>query len=459
MATNETPQWANQVAQACLTQFQSLPKKGKPTMREGRPSAWTVLAGVVLENPEGQFCCVALGTGLKCLPESRLTTDGNVLHDAHAEVVARRSFLRYLYHQVQAALDTYIYDQSIFVAQESSVEAPSRRVLKLRNPAYKFHFYTSKIPCGDASMDKITQYDLLDAAKLQPNEQGPSDATTKQDSAHQAALQDIEPVTKKRRITNQVNHCLPFCRGRDNPHCLTALRTKPARKDAERTTSMSCSDKLMLWNAVGIQSALLSFFIEPIFLESVVIGEPFNHDAVAMALGGRLAPLLDDTAPIRLHKPKLVRATVKFPFQEPVGEDSASVLLSDSAIGWYYGSRESEVIVNGRRQGAVPDKQGKFSLKCRSRLCKRALWEEGFLVIFRPWLQRAKTEGWPRPELFESESRRLTYRETKQLATEYFEAKTWLYTNACRHWVRAPVSTESFIINDDQLWLDYICNV
>ncbi|KAJ1650105.1 tRNA-specific adenosine deaminase 1, partial [Dispira simplex] len=337
MATDEALRWANQVAQACLTQFQSLPKKGKPTMQEGKPSAWTVLAGVVLETPDGQFHCVALGTGLKCLPESRLTSDGNVLHDAHAEVVARRGFLRYLYHQVQQTLGTQSSAQSIFVVQESSVKDQSRHLLKLRSPAYKFHFYTSKIPCGDASMVKITQYDPPDTAKgptkLRPNEQGP---------AHQTTLRNIEPVIKKRRMTNQVNHCLPFCRGRDNPHCLAALRTKPARKDAERTTSMSCSDKLMIWNVVGIQSALLSLFIEPIFLASVIIGEPFNHDAVAAALGGRLTPLLDATAPVRLHHPELVRATVEFPFQEPVGEGSASVLLSDSAIGWYYGSSGSE---------------------------------------------------------------------------------------------------------------------
>ena len=41
--------------------------------------------------------CVALATGMKCLPQSKLPlAKGNVLHDWHAEVLAIRGFNRWL---------------------------------------------------------------------------------------------------------------------------------------------------------------------------------------------------------------------------------------------------------------------------------------------------------------------------------------------------------------------------
>ena len=75
-------------------------------------------------------------------------------------------------------------------------------------------------------------------------------------------------------------------------HTIGVLRTKPGRGD--RTLSMSCSDKIMKWNILGCQGALLShFLVSPLYLSSVVFGKcPFELTAIKRGLFLRAADLI-----------------------------------------------------------------------------------------------------------------------------------------------------------------------
>ncbi|CAH1799538.1 unnamed protein product [Owenia fusiformis] len=130
---------ADTIATVCCNHYRlTLTKKGKP--QHGKE--WTLLAAVVMEI-NNDYTVVAMGTGSKCIGESKLRKDGGVLHDSHAEIMARRAFLRYLYGEISLL---YHGKESETLQQDGATNLCSVK------PGVKLHFYTSQTPCGDASI-------------------------------------------------------------------------------------------------------------------------------------------------------------------------------------------------------------------------------------------------------------------------------------------------------------------
>ena len=133
------PLAADLIAEAVLTKFQSLQSAAgqEPIRRK-------VLAGVVMTSrgdSSQKFEVISLGTGTKFISGECISDQGLALNDCHGEIIARRSFLRFLFSQLELCAEGY-EEESIFEKKESGLYG-------LRDYV-EFHLYINTSPCGDA---------------------------------------------------------------------------------------------------------------------------------------------------------------------------------------------------------------------------------------------------------------------------------------------------------------------
>ena len=262
---------ADAVAELVHAQFGRLPKTGKPA-----PNEWTVVAGIVAVPTAADGDCgtkpvvLALGTGTKCVGGD-VAYDGRRVHDSHAEVVTRRSFVRFLYAEmlrlVSGGASPYMALQAPSSAASSSSGGEADPVFQWSS-RWSLHLYVSQCPCGDACIVPKHAAATVGGASA---DKGDVERT------------GAKPLPNGPQDTHQTGASY---------HERGLLRTKPGR--GLTCASLSCSDKIARWNVLGLQGSLISKVCSPIYLSRIIIGGTVYNQAIAtQALCGRVQGVVD----------------------------------------------------------------------------------------------------------------------------------------------------------------------
>lgn len=169
-----------------------------------------------------------------------------MLHDCHAEILAKRGFIKWILNELS---DQDKGIQSTYLHHTSNEHRFKDGVL--------VHLYISTLPCGDASMAYT------------------ADHQNEEDAAYYSAIPTLGLEEGA------------VARGRMNYMKLGSIRTKPGvllkfvfvtshtiagRADAASTSSLSCSDKIATYTFLGVQGGLLANIMQPVYIDSIVIG-------------------------------------------------------------------------------------------------------------------------------------------------------------------------------------------
>ncbi|KAK3694822.1 adenosine deaminase/editase [Podospora appendiculata] len=361
---------ADAVASLVIDEFKKLPAKRKPSVRDNGMHEWVPLSGIVAQGP-GLLKCVALATGMKCLPASKLPqTNGVAIHDWHAEILALRAFNHFVLEECRR-LALSADNSSEFLRRRTADEIASTTAENETcwhgqpfawRQDVKLLMYCSEVPCGDASMELIMAAQDDDS----PWEVPPRiPQTPTADTA-------TEPVS------------LP---GRAYFSHLGVVRRKPSRGDAPPTLSKSCSDKIALKQCTSLLSALPALFVSPrdAYLTSLILPESqFSASACQRCFsadsgGGRMSTLAH-RQPAEAgwgggyaFVPFAVRTTTEdFTYSKrAVAARSTQTSASNLAVAWS-GNGLEEGIIGGVLQG-----RKQFSEKGASCASRRKMWGLG----------------------------------------------------------------------------------
>ncbi|XP_028254341.1 double-stranded RNA-specific editase 1-like isoform X2 [Parambassis ranga] len=348
-----------------------------------------VLAGVVMTTgsdvKEAQVICVSTGT--KCINGEYMSDRGLALNDCHAEIVARRSLIRFLYSQLEHFLSNSEeeHQQSIFTTCK-------KQGFRLKENV-QFHLYISTSPCGDARIF----------------------------SPHEAGVEDQGDRHPNRKARGQLRTKIESGEGTIPVRSSNTIQTWDGVLQGERLLTMSCSDKIARWNVIGFQGSLMSYFTEPIYFSSIILGSLYHADHLSRAMYQRITEIEDLPQSFSLNRPLLSgisNAEARQPGKAP-----------NFSVNWTVGDQGLEVI------NATT---GKDDLGRPSRLCKHALYSR--------WMGlHCKLASTLRIQTARPPS---SYHEAKQAAVEYHHSKQMVFRAFHKAglgaWVKKPIEQDQF---------------
>ncbi|KAJ3597315.1 hypothetical protein NHX12_000843 [Muraenolepis orangiensis] len=348
-----------------------------------------ILATIVMRRGEGLGTVVSLGTGNRCVKGEELSLKGDTVNDCHAEIISRRGFLRFLYSELLKYHEGT--DGCIFEAAEEN---------RLRvKPDITFHLYISTAPCGDGA--------LFDKSCSETGDES---------EGHQPLFENAKQGKLRTKVENG--------EGTIPVESSAIVPTWDGIQHGERLRTMSCSDKILRWNVVGLQGALLSHFLHPIYLKSITLGYLYSHGHLTRAVCCRLARDGDGfskslPSPFTLNHPEVGRVSV-YDSTRHTGK------TKESSVNWSFPDQLSVEVLDGTK--GILDGQDV------SRVSKSNLFHQFRLACDRCGRQDLLSL----PSYSQAKMSALTFQRAKQY---FFQALT---VHGYGAWIGKPLEEKSF---------------
>ncbi len=363
-----------------------------------QPGRKVIAAFVMEDTATDKLTVVSVSSGTRCITGEQMSLEGMVVNDSHAEVIARRSLMRYFYKQLSAYFQGS--PDTIFTNQiDSNLACVQDNI--------KFHLYISTAPCGDGA-----QFSRGDDLNRNP----PS-----HDTHLPTMTSKLQGVLRTKMEGGEGTIPIP-----DD----TRPQTWDGIQQGGRLRTMSCSDKVARWNVLGLQGALLSHFMKPVYMSSLTLGSLHHHGHLSRAVCCRfndLAASLPQS--YQVNHPSLGRVQG--------GDDMKrhTEKTSTFSLNWALGDEKGELNDGGTGRPTPPPGIPKSVLTTMtSRVSKAQIFGQ-FLKLTELAQQREPFEG-------------KTYKECKEMAVDFQEAKRELYKHCEGRgygmWMRKPLEQEQF---------------
>ena len=340
---------------------------------------------------------VALGAGSKSIGGASLSKQGNRVHDCHAEVLARRGLIRFLYSQLSAKRERR---PSIFKKENDSELHTLREDVSL-------HLFISKPPCGDAAVFGLHE---------------------NHENRSRRGIPRATPADGERIPEND------YTFGEYQGSGLARLH------------KMCCSAKIARWNVTGVQGALLSLYIEPVYFSSITIGSHFSKEHTRRAVYTRVSQIKELQSPYRINDPDLHEVS-----QPDIATNVKSHKMS---LNWHL---EHRVLVAFRaNKELIECVNGTTNVGGESRLSKRELFRR-FLTFWSDFASpeaklsaRQAMAGLKESEYRYDRVKALVkvYQEAKDKVAEHFEKRRY----GGSRWLKMPQDVDQFsLVNTCEL--------
>uniref|UniRef100_A0A673GQ62 Double-stranded RNA-specific adenosine deaminase-like n=1 Tax=Sinocyclocheilus rhinocerous TaxID=307959 RepID=A0A673GQ62_9TELE len=354
-----------------------------------------ILATIVMRKGSDTLgTVVSLGTGNRCVKAEELSLRGDTVNDCHAEIISRRGFIRFLYGELMKHWESP-GDETIF-------EVADDGKLKIKSDI-TFHLYISTAPCGDGALfDKSC-----------------SEAAELNGSQHMPLFENVKQGKLRTKVENG--------EGTIPVESSDIVPTWDGIQHGERLRTMSCSDKILRWNVLGLQGALLSHFIHPVYLRSITLGYLYSHGHLTRAVCCRLArdgDVFKKSLPANftLNHPEVGRVSV-YDSTRHTGK------TKESSVNWSQPDQFTVEVLDGTK-GKVDSPKMEISQVSKSNLFR----------LFRALCQRAG-----RADLLAQPS----YAHAKMAATSFQDAKRLFFLALNQHgygaWIGKYICTQMYI--------------